>query len=540
MPTWRARWPRTGRPSGPSAAPAGSPSPPSTPRSAPDVAGDELGPGRPVPPIALDRPAAQVGTRLRAQRVEVPDRVVEHLRAACGRVALDDPALVEASRDWWPIAIAWALDGDVAARAAVVARPGDADEVAAVLQICNEARIPVTAAAGRSGVCGASVPVHGGVVLDLTGLRGIVEVDDLSLVAEVRAGTFGDHFEDELGREHGLTCGHWPQSMALSTVGGWLACRGAGQLSTRYGKIEDMVVGLDVVLADGRRIRTGGAPRAATGPDLTQLFVGSEGTLGVITAARLRLHPAPTAEGRSAWGFGSFDAGLEVCRRILRRGATPAVLRLYDAVEADRSYQTGDRSVLLVLDEGDGRLVDASLDVVADECRATGAEPLDEGLVGRWLEHRNDVSALEALYSRGYVVDTMEVTAPWGVITGVYHDTVAALRTVPHCMVASAHQSHSYTDGACLYFTLAGKPPADEKDAFYRAAWDAGTQAVLAAGGNLSHHHGVGLNRARFMVDALGPALDVLAGVKQALDPTGILNPGKLGLPDPWGPVGWP
>src|SRR4029077_1403269 len=134
---------------------------------------------------------------------------------------------------------------------------------------------------------------HGGVVLDLCGLEGIVAVDDESLVVDVRAGTFGDVFEDSLRAEHGLTCGHWPQSIDLSTVGGWLACRGAGQLSTRYGEIEDMVVGLGVALADGPQITTGGAPRAAVGPDLNQLFVGSEGTLGVITGARLRLHPKP-------------------------------------------------------------------------------------------------------------------------------------------------------------------------------------------------------------------------------------------------------
>ena len=130
--------------------------------------------------------------------------------------------------------------------------------------------------------------------------------------------------------------------MDLSTVGGWLACRGAGQYSTRYGKIEDMVIGLEVVLADGRIVHTEGkGPRAATGPNLTQLFVGSEGTLGVITEARLRIHPLPSAQERRAFGFTSFAAGLEACRMILRRGATPAVLRLYDQTESDRNFELG-------------------------------------------------------------------------------------------------------------------------------------------------------------------------------------------------------
>ncbi len=125
----------------------------------------------------------------------------------------------------------WAIDAQVAARASVVVKPRNTEQVQAVLRLCNESRIPVTAAAGRSGVCGASVPVFGGVLLDLTGLTGIVGVDPTSLLVDVRAGTFGDVFEDELRQSHGVTCGHWPQSMALSTVGGWVACRGASKRS---------------------------------------------------------------------------------------------------------------------------------------------------------------------------------------------------------------------------------------------------------------------------------------------------------------------
>jgi alkyldihydroxyacetonephosphate synthase len=496
--------------------------------------------GQPTPPIAFGGPATEVHAHLAALSVPVGDDVLARLRSACPDVTVDAETVAEASRDWWPLAMIWALDGEVAARAAAVARPASAGEVAEVLRVCNDARVPVTAAAGRSGVCGASVPLHGGLVLDLCGLAGIVDVDDESLVLDVLPGTFGTWLEDALRAEHGATLGHWPQSIDLSTVGGWLACRGAGQYSTRYGKIEDMVVGLDVALADGRIVHTGGAPRAAVGPDLTQLFVGSEGTLGVITGARLRLHAAPRAERRAAFGFGSFADGIDACRAVLHRGATPAVLRLYDAIEADRSYQTGGRHVLLVLDEGDGELVEGVMSVVLEECMDAGAEILDAGLVGRWLEHRNDVAALEALISRGYVVDTMEVAARWAALPKMFAEATAAIRAVDGTLVASAHLSHSYPDGACLYFTFAGQPEADAREAYYRAAWDAGTKAVLAGGGALSHHHGVGLNRARFVREALGEAFDVLAAVKQVLDPNGILNPGKLGLPDPFGDVGWP
>jgi alkyldihydroxyacetonephosphate synthase len=496
----------------------------------------EAGPGAPTAPIALRDGGAGATGRLGATAVPVPDALVDRLSSICP-TTVDADALGEASRDWWPQAMIWALDGQVAARAGAVASPTTADQVADVLAACNEARVPVTAAAGRSGVCGASVPLHGGVVLDLCGLSGIVDVDPTSLVLDVLPGTFGDHLEHELRRDHGLTLGHWPQSVALSTVGGWLACRSAGQLSTRYGKIEDMVLGMDVALADGRSISTGGAPRAAVGPDLNQLFVGSEGTLGIVTGARLRLHAAPVHERRAAYAFASFEDGLEATRHVLQRGGRPAVLRLYDAAEADRTYKTGDRSLLLVLDEGEGGAVDATMELVAEVCR--DAQRADPEHVGHWLEHRNDVAALEALISRGYVVDTMEVVGRWRDLPAIYASAIKALQGVEGTLSASAHQSHSYTDGACLYFTFAAKTEPDDRDRYYREAWDAGTRAVLAAGGALSHHHGVGVNRSRFMAEALGPAFDVLVAVKQALDPNGILNPGKLGLPSPFGPPGY-
>jgi alkyldihydroxyacetonephosphate synthase len=491
--------------------------------------------GTPTPPIEL----AGTELRLSSPRVEPDDDTLERLASICP-VSTDDDDTVAHGRDWWPLAMAWAVAGSIPARPAAVVRPTSAGEVADVLAVCHRAHLPVTAMGGRSGVCGSSVPVHGGVALDLCDLAGIVEVDDDSLLLDVRPGTFGDVLEDTLRSMHGVTLGHWPQSIALSTVGGWLACRGAGQYSTRYGKIEDMVVGLEVALADGRLVRTGGTgPRQAVGPDLTQLFVGSEGTLGVITEARLRVHPVPPAERRGAWAFTSFAEGLDACRRILRRGATPAVLRLYDDVETKRGYELEGRHLLIVLDEGDAAVVDAVFAVVEAECAL--AERLDDELVARWLAHRNDTSTLQSVIKHGIVVDTSEVSARWSALAGIYEDVIGAMRKVEGMLAVSAHQSHSYTDGACVYFTWAGRRDGDGwQDTFYREAWDTVTRAVLARGGALSHHHGVGLNRGRFVEDALGPAFDVLASVKQALDPHGILNPGKLGLPSPWGAPAWP
>lgn len=498
-------------------------------------------PERPQRPVAL--PPGPLLTRLDSPPAPVPEGFLDVLAAELGPGALatDEAALDASAGDWWPLAAVWATQGRLPARPAAVARPADAEGVAAAVRLAGAHRVPLTPAAGRSGVCGGAVPVAGGVVLDLTALEGVVDVDDTSLLARVRAGTFGDALETALG-EAGVTLGHWPQSHTLSTVGGWVACRSAGQYSTRYGKIEDMVAGLEVVDGRGRRLRTGGAPRAATGPDLTQVFVGSEGTLGVVTEATLRVHPRPAGSGWAAFGFARFADGLDACRRVLRRGATPAVLRLYDPIEARRSFGE-DGNLLLVLDEGDPGAVDWSLAVVEEECRRTpGAEPRDRRLVGRWLEHRNDVSALGVVVSAGLVADTVEVAAPWRALPSLYEAVVAGISDVPGTLAASGHCSHAYLDGGCLYFTFAGQPGDDPavKDAYYRAAFDAAMAATVAAGGAISHHHGIGLVRGSWLPRALGaPAFEALCALKEALDPAGVLNPGKLGLPSPFLPDGW-
>ena len=497
-------------------------------------------PTSPTPPIEL----LGSDSRLTSTSVEVPEEAIAALASICETIEADgsdnDP-VAEASRDWWPLALHWALAGQVPRLAEIVVRPTSTDEIVRVVQVCNNARLPLTVTGGRSGVCGAAAPVFGGVVLDATALAGVVDVDAISGIVEVLPGTFGPDLEDTLRNVHGLTVGHFPQSFDLATVGGWVASRGAGQYSTRYGKIEDMVVGLEAVLADGTVIRTGGAPAAAAGPDLAQLLIGSEGTLAVITRVWLRTHPVPTHERRAAYSFESFADGIEACRRILQAGATPAVLRLYDAVESQRG-QGGDgtQCMLLVLDEGHVDLVDATMSIVDHACNALGATPLGSVLVDAWMGHRNDTTALQGLTRKGFVVDTMEIAAPWSRLDQLFDEVRTAMMAVPHARAATCHLSHSYIDGACLYFTFAATPPPEEIESTYVALWDAGQRAVLAAGGNLSHHHGIGLNRSRFMAEALGSAHDVLIAVKAALDPNGILNPGKLGLPTPFGDVSWP
>jgi alkyldihydroxyacetonephosphate synthase len=206
------------------------------------------------------------------------------------------------------------------------------------------------------------------------------------------------------------------------------------------------------------------------------------------------------------------------------------------------------------MDEADAGLLAATLDVVDEECsaaRSSTAVPLDDALVGRWLSHRNDTSALAPLWRAGIVVDTAEISGRWAVLARLADHVLRELREMRGTIVASVHQSHAYGDGACLYFTFAGQDPAaaqqeppsdglEWQERYYREAWDTVTAATQSHGAAISHHHGIGLNRGRFVAGSLGTGLDVLASIKRALDPAGILNPGKLGLPSDLGEVPWP
>ncbi|MGH9303787.1 MAG: FAD-binding oxidoreductase [Acidimicrobiales bacterium] len=499
--------------------------------------------GRPNP-VPLGGDLEAVVDHLATSKVVVGSELLDEL-ASCCPVDVDLDSRLEHSRDWWPLSLHWALKGEVPARPAAVCRPANTEAVASVLRACGRAGVPVTAAGGRSGVCGGAIPVFGGIVLDTCALSGITEVDDTSLLVDAGAGTLGSDLEAELARSHGLSVGHLPQSIDLATGGGWLACRGAGQYSTRYGKIEDIVAGLEVVLADGTILRTGAmagaGPRSAMGPDLTQLFVGSEGTLGIITAARLRAHPLPAFKRGLAFAFPEFLAGLEAIRCCLRRGATPAVLRLYDETESKRNFHAEKSNLLVALDEGDEHLVQATMSILAQQCEAAGAEQAGEGPLRTWLDERNDVSGLAGLTKARIVVDTIEVSAPWSSLPRLYAEAVAGISELEGSIAASAHQSHAYRDGACLYFTFAGRRPEGGPDgfeeSFYHQAWKAVMDATVRGGGSISHHHGIGLVRGGYLRAALGEGHEVLSSLKRALDPKDLLNPGKLALSSRFGSV---
>lgn len=458
--------------------------------------------------------------------------LVEQLRAVADEVLTGRDEFIANTRDWWAGTMISETAGKPASVDGIFVRISTVEQVQAVMRLTHAADVPVTVSAGRSNVTGAAIPLRGGIVLDVCELNRLVGFDAESQIVEVEAGMFGDVFEQTIQTQYGMTMGHWPSSFAISTVGGWIACRGAGQLSTRYGKIEDMVYGLDVVLADGSLITVGNFARAAVGPDLQQLFIGSEGTLGIIVRARLKLHRLPDHARAIAYSFADFAAGLEACRQILQSGAGPAALRLYDTLESRVQFGVEDESVLLVADEGAPEIVDAVMTISERVCEGLGQRLNGNAIFEKWLDTRYLTGKSAEGFKRGpgFVADTLEMTGRWSDLPAIYDEVVAAINAVPGTLAASAHQSHAYVDGACLYFSLRGDVAFEKRGEWYRAAWDAANGVLVKRGAALSHHHGVGLLRAPYMKAGLGTAFPLLEQVKAALDPRNLLNPGKLGL----------
>lgn len=459
--------------------------------------------------------------------------VLAALRAALGDRVVTDGVTLDAHRhDYWALAQLRDLLGNEAPRPRAVVLAESTAEVADTLRVCRSHRTPVIPFGGASGVCGAIEAHSDAIVLSTRRMDGLVRLSDENLTATFRAGTLGIDAENRV-REDGLTIGHWPQSVELSTVGGWVATRASGQYSTGYGSIEDLVLGLEVVLPDGRVIRTRETPRAAAGPDLRQIFMGSEGTLGVVTEVTFSLRPLPAASIGQAWHFGTFADGIEVIRRTMRAGWRPPVVRMYDANEAQRSFAQWcppGRHLLLLLHEGPVSVVRVEIDAVAALCAAGGGQGTDSSAVDHWLAERNIVPSFRGLNEQGLVVDTIEVASTWDRVVPLYEAVTQSVREIPGVLLSSAHSSHSYRSGTNLYFTFAAHVDQRERmPEVYRACWDRTMRACVDLGAGIAHHHGIGRVRRDWLIDEIGEGgVDLLRTLKRALDPDWLLNPGAL------------
>ena len=449
-----------------------------------------------------------------------------------------------------------------------MAWPERPEQISQLIEVSRAQGYRVVPFGAGSGVCGAVLPDERTIVIDSKRLLEF-RIDEDAPVVHAGAGVLGLTLEQMLAKR-GYTAGHFPSSIVCSTVGGWVAARGAGQCSSRYGKIEDMVASLDCVLGTGDFVRM---RRRQSGPDLVPLVTGSEGTLGFITSVALRLHPAPRVRRFLAYTCGSIESGFDILRTMLQSGLRPEVARLYDPIDSVLLGQSSDAkkspksrsprvgqwfgvaarqalrrprwlqrtiealegnllggATLLLIFEGEAEEADQDAARAALICARASARSLGEGPARRWLAHRYGVSFRQSSAFRlGAFTDTMEVAAPWSKLEAVYSNVRRALSE--HALVM-AHLSHAYPDGCSIYFTFSalGARAGNARER-YEAAWRIGLGAALAAGANLSHHHGVGRSKAARLAAELGQGTELVNRLRSAWDPAGMFNPGALEAP---------
>ena len=444
-------------------------------------------------------------------------------------LSLEAADLDRHSYDCWPVAVKWQRQERSVMRPDLVVRPRHQDEVARVLAWANARGIAVTPWGAGSSVTGAPLAAQGGICLDLGAMDRTLQIDPLNHLVRVEAGKLGHHLEGELN-DAGFTLNHSPQSLDRSTVGGWLSTRSSGQFSSRWGNIEDLCLFFVVVLADGRVVETPRTPRAATGPDMRHFFIGAEGTAGVITEVCLKIFPLPEKRLFETIRFAALHQGLEAMRCFMQAGLRPFLVRLYDAEESGHALRDEEFAapVLFAGCEGLERMATPEMAAVVDICVQCGGECLGSAPVEAWMQRRFDFSAIEQVLAKpGGLAETIEVAHFWSALESTYETMKTALEPLADRVLG--HFSHVYPQGASLYLILMGTA-ADDAAATREILriWDVAMAAALRCGAAISHHHGIGYVRRSFVEPYLGAGFEILRRFKAAVDPQGIMNPGKL------------
>jgi alkyldihydroxyacetonephosphate synthase len=446
--------------------------------------------------------------------------------------------------------------GDASGAPDAVVLPGEAEQLGPLLAACAQNDVAVIPFGGGTSVVGgveAFAGEHGAAIaLDLSRLSRVVAVDRTSLTATVEPGLFGPELERQLGAA-GVTLGHFPQSFEYSTVGGWVATRSAGQASTGYGRIDELVEAVRCVTPAGE-LATLDAPASAAGPSLRELVVGSEGVLGVISSVTLRVRPIPAERHYEGWSFASFEAGVEALRALEQSGASPDVARLSDEEETRLTMALGSsggvaerlgRLYLRVSGHESGCIAFTGFDGAGDDVaarrgraaeilRGAGAVTLGARPGRSWLRNRFAGPYLrDDLMDRGVMVETLETATTWSNLRPLYAAVRGALaaalteRGTPPAVMC--HVSHLYPSGASLYFTFIARQEQGSELDQWRVAKNAACDAIVAAGGTITHHHAIGRDHRAWMPAEVGDlGVAVLRAAKDRVDPTGIMNPGKL------------
>jgi len=445
-----------------------------------------------------------------------------------------------------------------------VVYPNGEDQVEKLLAFARANRISIIPFGGGSSVVGGVEPIKrrglkGAITLDLRRMNRVLEVDSVSLTAIVEAGISGPQLEDALNSK-GFTLGHFPQSFQFSALGGWIATRSAGQQSTKYGKIEDMVECLTLISPSGR-LDTKAVPASASGPELKELLIGSEGTLGVITKAKVRIRRLPEVRKYEGLMFKSFRDGIDAIRETMQNGLIPEMMRLSDPDETRISlmlsseprefmksvttklglwllkrlgYLSPHACLMILANEGSQASVKAERDSALQACKRHRSFVIGSGVGETWAKERYELPYLrDVLLDHCILVDTLETATTWDKLETLHGAIKKAIQNAMSSMgvtgLAFCHVSHAYRDGASLYFTLVAPQVKGKEFQQWGRIKKAATDCIMRNGGTLSHHHGIGRDHAPWIRQELGNnGLELLKAMKRQLDPTGIMNPGKL------------
>ena len=422
--------------------------------------------------------------------------------------------------------------------------PGSEDDIAAILEFCSRERIAVVPFGGGTSVVGGLDPIRGDfgavITLDLRRFDALHWLDEISGEAELGAGVTGPEAERLLA-ERGFSLGHFPQSFRFASIGGYAATRSSGQDSAGYGRFNDMVRGMRVITPAGT-LDLGRAPASAAGPDLRELFCGSEGVFGVITRVRVRVHPVPESTRYEAWSFPDFACGATALRAVVQNGTGATVLRLSDEVETGINLATthsiGEQTITggcLAITVFEGTAAHTASRQAETHAVLTGhgGTSLGEGPAKAWETGRFDAPYLrDSLLAAGAICETLETATTWSNVpvlkAAVAEALTSALGESGTAALVMCHISHVYPTGCSLYFTVVAGQRGDAAQQWH-AAKLAACDAIMAGGGTITHHHAVGADHRPWMAAEIGDlGVQVLRAVKQTLDPVGILNPGKL------------
>jgi alkyldihydroxyacetonephosphate synthase len=420
-----------------------------------------------------------------------------------------------------------------------VVHPESAAEISKILKVANRFRLPVIPYGGGSGSQGGTVPLFGGIMLDLKKMNRIIRIDEKSLTVTAQAGINGQVLEWELN-QRGLTLAHYPASEYGATLGGYIAARGSGTLSTKYGKAEDMVMSLEAVLPQGGIIRSLPIPSHSCGPDVRQHFIGSEGTMGVITEVTMRLDPVPEERRFRSYLFSDLATGLEAGRRIMTQRYHPCTIRLYDPPSTQKFIKRVlgidvEGSFMVTGTDGSKALVDLEEAGIHNICQSLGGRDLGRQAGEIWWKQRYDFYYPPFTPDLPELFGTLESTTTYDKILPLYEAKKKAIEEGYREWGATytGHFSHWFPWGVMVYDRFYIKhPPQDAHEALqlHNMIWADAARASLASGGVLNDHHGIGLKLGWLLPEQYGSAWQLLVDIKKTLDPNGIMNPGKLGF----------